>query len=152
MKKNFFAFACIICGLKLSAQTYHCESSRIGILITKPLMKNGTIHYNEAITDRKDKRNFSPDFTILNKDSVGNTYVARHHMLDEKRSLDLLFVSMKSGLCRYQVTLLAKDKTPHGIRMDEDGNATDWDENSSLDFVARNEEQKLVDQWLIHFK
>ena len=140
-------------SLQLSAQTYSCETSRVGKLVTKPLVKNETIHYEDLVTDKNDMRHSSADFTSMKKDSAGNTCIARHHALDKERTIDLLFVSnKKTGKCTYQITLISTKEVPHGIRLDEDGGATDWDENTPLTYDMKKEEQKLVDQWIRYFE
>jgi hypothetical protein len=153
IKNSFSLITFLLMNLILFAQTYPCETSRIGKLVTKPLVKDDRIHYENAVTDTKDKLVFGEDFTSINKDDNQNTYVARHRMLDKEKTLDLLFVSnKKTGKCIYQITLIDAEAVPHGIRLDEDGGATDWDENTPLDYNMRKEEQKLVDQWLRYFE
>src|SRR4051794_34949479 len=79
----------------LSAQKYSCESSRIGKLITKPLLENGVVNYEKAITDKKDKRNYQADGVGMNSDSVNNIYITRWHFVNDEY-INLLFVSNAS--------------------------------------------------------
>ena len=142
----------IILSTQGFAQPFPCETSRIGKLVTKPLMKNETIHYEGLVKNTKDKRNLPEDFTSTSKDIDGNTIITRHRTIDKNTSIDLQFTSKKSGACVYQITSVEKDSAVHKIRLDEDGGATDWDEKTPLNFDKKFDEQKLVEQWLVYFK
>src|SRR6187402_2340921 len=112
MKNAIVILAIILSALNLSAQSYPCESSRIGKLVTKPLLKNGSIQYELAVKDSTDPRAKSGKdiVTIVDKNKEdGNVYIARHITID-KVTYDLLFVSESSGKCIYQVTKLSPDK------------------------------------------
>jgi hypothetical protein len=148
-----FLFPLFLYAQLSCAQPYSCETSRIGKLVVKPLMQGGKINYKKAITSAKDKRAATgKDITTLieNPGNDGNTYIARHLTIDEGRTIDLLFVSSRSGKCTYQITSLSKEGIS-GIRLNEDGEVIDWEENSPLSDELKAEQQKLADEWLRYF-
>jgi hypothetical protein len=153
MKNAIVILAIILSALNLSAQSYPCESSRIGKLVTKPLLKNGSIQYELAVKDSTDPRAKSGKdiVTIVDKNKEdGNVYIARHVTID-KVTYDLLFVSESSGKCIYQVTKLSPDKL-YGIRLNADGEVIEWDENTHNSPSMQKEQEKLAKEWLKHFQ
>ena len=153
MRTAIAFLAIILSALNLSAQTYPCESSRIGKMVTKPLLKNGSIHYELAVRDTTDPRAKSGKdiVTIVDKNKEdGNIYIARHVTMD-KVTYDLLFVSESSGKCIYQVTKIAPDKL-YGIRLSADGEVIEWDENMNNTPSVQKEQEKLAKEWLKHFQ
>jgi len=153
MKNAILILAIILSALNLSAQTYPCESSRIGKMVTKPLLKNGSIQYELAIKDSTDPRAKSGKdiVTIVDKNKEdGNIYIARHVTID-KVTYDLLFVSESSGKCIYQITRIGKGGVD-GIRLNENGEVIDWDENTPNTKEMQKDQEKLAKKWLTYFQ
>src|SRR5438045_1474989 len=120
----------LIFSSRLFAQKYSCETSRIGKLITKPLVESGVVNYQKAITDKTDKRNYEADGVGMNSDSVNNTYITRWHFVNDEY-INLLFVSNASDkTCTYQITTVSKSKRGNqAYRINGEGQVMDWDTN-----------------------
>ena len=154
MIKKIIAAAGILLftSFHLFAQDNPCTDTHIGKLVTKPLLKNGKIELKDAVKDSNDPRSASPDFTSTNSDSAGNIYIARHRGINTELGIDLLVVSNpKTGKCTYQVTRIAKTGIM-GIRLDEDGDVTNWDEDTILTDEERQQETLLAKEWLTYFE
>jgi hypothetical protein len=134
------------------AQTYPCETTIIGKLVTKPLLKNGKINYDLAVKDTSDpKAKSGKDITtVVDKSKEdGNVYIARHVTKDET-TYDLLFVTGKTGQCTYQVTRIGNQGV-YGIRLNEDGDVIDWDQQTVNTKDMQKEQEKLANEWLKYF-
>jgi hypothetical protein len=153
MKNVNLFFAFLIISFQSIAQTYLCETTHIGKMVTKPLLKNGKINYDLAVRDTNDSRaKTGLDITSIvdrtKKD--GSVYVARHITRGEI-SYDLLFVNDKSGKCTYQITRIGKDGV-YGIRLDEKGDVIDWDENTPNSEDMQKQQEKLANEWITYFE
>ncbi len=142
----------LLYGLMSEAQPYSCDVTKIGKLIVKPLLENGTVNYKKAVSNPKVKVATVIDFTsIIRTPEDGNTYVARHHELDSTTAVELLFVCEKSGECIYQITSISKTGIS-GFRLNDDGEVIEWDENEILTNEIRQSQQEIVDQLLSYFQ
>lgn len=157
MKRIFLSITLSIIFIQLFAQTYPCETTLVGKLVTKPLLKNGKINYDLAVKDTSDPRSKnSNDFCSIkdNTKNDGNVYIARHvspQYPKLKEDYDLLFVSEKSGKCIYQVTRIGKGGV-YGIRLNENGEVIDWDENTHNTKEMQEDQEKLAKKWLTYFR
>ena len=151
--KTILSILFVVIAFSASAQNYSCETSRIGKMVIKPLIKNGIVHYQLAVKDTSDVRGKTEkDFTSIldNTSKDGNIYVARHISKGET-DYDLLFVQEKSGKCIYQVTRIGKGGL-YGIRLNADGEVVDWDENTRNTPSMQKDQEKLAEEWLRYFQ
>ena len=152
MKKIILVITFSIIFFQLNAQTYPCETTLIGKAVTKPLLKNGKINYDVAIKDTNDPqaKNGKDITTVVdNSKKDGNVYIARHVTKGET-TFDLLFVSEKTGKCIYQITSISKEGIK-GIRLNENGDVIDWDENTPNTKDIQKQQEKLANEWLTYF-
>lgn len=134
-------------------QKYSCELTRIGKLVVKPLLKDGVIHYELAITDVKDKRNKDEAGVGITKDSLQNTSVTRWRML-MKKILKLHFnCSADNQTCTYQLDVLSRDgQRLQTFLIDGDGNVAAWDSNDTLTNEQRISAQREINARLSNFE
>lgn len=110
------------------------------------------MHYEKAVTDKKDKRNNNADGVGINKDSANNTYITRWHTMKKNDDLNLLFVSNAADkTCTYQITETSKEKGIVAYHINGEGQVIDWDANEHLSDAQKKMQQKQVNDWLKYF-
>ena len=110
-----------IASLCNAQKHYSCEKSLIGKIITKPLLKNGDIHYELANKEIKEYE-FADGTFIVSMDSIKQTLIIRAHHLSKDSVIQLEFNS--NGLyndCNYFISLKGKKYPPLIIRIDSNG-------------------------------
>jgi hypothetical protein len=134
-------------------QSYPCETSPIGKLVTKPLVKNNRVHYEDAIFNKQDQRNYAVDGVGISQDSLHNTYIMRFHELKDS-TLNLLFVyNNLDESCSYQLSVLYTNKKGmNSFRISSEGKILDRDEKDHMTAAQRADAQKQADKLLKYYK
>jgi hypothetical protein len=140
-----FSFAILCSG----QDHFPCEDSRIGKLTTKSLLKDGIIHYEQAIKDVQKIKHIDGVY-FVKIDSMQQTCVFRSYYLSKDSMMELSFTySHLYDHCNY-FFLISGKKDYISVRLSDDGEVENLnaDDYSPIDKTK----QKQVDALLKYFE